>query len=257
MPPVHQIIFKLLLSLRSFLLNRIKLVTIIVMIANIILFASLQNRHDNEWIILSGLGGKCLDIENKDFFNGARLIVYQCYYDKDSQKFSIVYNKIMLENQCLDIQRDEKNQRDFLAMRTCRDVASQEWKYHNHNHTITNANGKCIDLLGGADYFYQHQITTVWDCNLSNNQKWYLSKYVSKNNLNIASEKIVTTGRLGEIQASDHVIANASGDLNFTQGFKDGYLLKDRESSVIETDSDYYLVPAGIVEDFFNKPAPQ
>ena len=253
MPPVHKVIFELISKLRSFLLKRVKIVTVIIMVANIILFFSLQNHRDREWVILSSLGGKCLDIENKDFFNGARLIAYQCSHDNPNQKFSLVNNKIMFENQCLEIQKDPKSQRDFLALRICREDASQEWKYRNHNHTITNANGKCLDLLGGADFFYKYQITTVWDCSLARNQKWYLSKYISKKNLDIAPEKVVVSGQLGEIQASHLVIAEPSGELEFTEGFKGGYLLKGHDSSVVDTGDNYYLVPAGKVKNPFLK----
>lgn len=253
MQPVHTILFKFFSAIFSFVIRRVKLFTFIVMILNILLFVYLDKHRDRDWVIVSGLGGKCLDIENKDFFNGAKLIAYKCDHENNNQKFSIVNKKLMFQDKCVEALYDKKNQRDFLALRNCREDASQEWKYHNHYNTITNANGKCIDILGGAQYFYEYQITTLWTCSLANNQKWYLSKYISKNNIQVAKEKIVRTGKLGEIQASDLVVAEASGNLQFTKGFRDGYLLSGYESSVIDTGSDEYLVPAGKIDSFSTK----
>jgi hypothetical protein len=221
----------------------------IIWVVNIIVITFYMNNE--QWKILSGLGGKCLDLdENKVSSNGTPVIGYECFNDKDTQNFHIEKSRIMFKNKCLDV-KGKGNDGDFLVMRACNDSSSQKWHYKNGQNLIINANGKCIDLLGGANHWGNYQVATLWSCNGEDNQKWYLSKFESKKNIKV--KNVTISGMIGRVKASNEVVAEGTGNLNFTgDDNKGGLLVTKDDSSVVDT-GEKYLVPAGVVaHDVFN-----
>ncbi len=201
--------------------------------------------QDKNWIILSGLGGKCLDFENKDFINGAYAIGYECFDNKDTQHFNLSKKRIKFEDKCLAVMGDEK-EGSKLAFRTCNNSQSQQWQYNTAQNAMVSSSGQCVDLGGGAQFWHHHQLLILWTCNGSDNQKWYLSKPVPAKN--VKNKNVILANQLEKVIVSEKVIAERSGKLNFKNGYKDGLLLTEEQSSLIKTSKEFYLVPAGKVE---------
>jgi len=216
------------------------------LIVSLICITFIYINQDKKWVLLSGLGGKCLDFMNKDFINGANAIAYECMYRKDTQSFKITSNKILFEDKCLDIDGIEE-EGVKLAFRTCKEIKSQHWQYNYSQNTITSLSGKCIDIAGGQEYWQQLQSLILWNCSGAENQKWYLSKNVSKKSIKKQNE--LQVNQMAKVFASKNVVAERSGKLNFTQGYKNGFLLNDDKSTLVDINEDAYLVPAGEVDN--------
>jgi len=216
------------------------------LILSVIFIAFFYFNQDKRWVLLSGLGGKCLDFMNKDFINGANAIAYECLVDKDTQNFKIISNQIVFEDKCLAIDGlDEEGAK--LVFRTCKNIKSQQWQYDNTQNTITSMGGKCIDVAGGQEYWQNLQTLILWTCHGTDNQKWYLSKNVSKKS--IKQQHVIHVNQASKVIASKNVIAERSGKLKFTQGYENGFLLNRDQSILVDISEDEYLVPAGVVEN--------
>lgn len=136
-----------------------------------------SSAHANN-LLVSGMGGKCLDVEGGQIRAGARVIGYQCHAGANQQfEYFRSNGEIRIGGLCVDISGGRGNQGDKLILWQCSGQANQRWSASGN--AIRGMNGLCLDLKGGSGHWLGNQEAIVWSCNGQSNQTWYRGHLVA------------------------------------------------------------------------------
>lgn len=197
--------------------------------------------YSAEWVVLSGMGAKCLDVEGGSFRKGARVIGYACH-GSGNQRFNFVNGVIMAGGLCVDAAGGRGGDGDNLVLWDCHGGANQKWRYDNGRQAIVGINGKCVDLKGGSGHWFGNQEAVLWSCHGQSNQKWYLSKLVPANQ--VKGGNIVRSGTLGNITPPTGIVAGGAGNLIANDG---AGIIAAGGGNIVAGGAGNFIVPAGIV----------
>lgn len=232
----------------------VKYIGFVSILAGIILlvYMASQPKHA-EWTMISGLGGKCLDVEGSRVLEGTRVIGYDCH-GNFNQRFDVTYGggPIKIAGLCLDPAAGSNKNGTNLILWPCHGGLNQEWRYDNQNNRFVNFENKCLDLEGGQLGWSSIQSVVLWDCNQLPNQKWFFARTFMKERI-VGQFKEVSPGKLDEIKPVKGVYAGANGFLNNEQGEKIALsnrtpILVKPSTTLIPLIYNDYLVPANSVE---------
>lgn len=194
-----------------------------------------------EWIVLSGMGAKCLDVEGGAFRKGARVIGYACH-GNTNQRFNFTNGALMAGGLCVDAAGGRGGDGDNLVLWDCHGGANQKWRYDGGRQAIVGINGKCVDLKGGSGHWFGNQEAILWSCHGQSNQKWYLSKLVSASQ--VRGGNVVSSGSLATITPPSGIVAGGAGNLIANDG---AGIIAAGGGNIVAGGAGNFIVPAGIV----------
>lgn len=206
--------------------------------------------YSAEWILMSGMGAKCLDVEGGAIKQGARVIGYNCH-GNTNQRFAVTNGgTIKIGGLCVDAAGGAGRDGDGLVLWGCHGGANQQWRYENSTNRIVGIQGKCIDLEGGAGHWFGNQRAVLWSCHGATNQKWYFSKLVNANQVRGGNR--VSAGQLTTIKPPSGIIAGGAGNLIANDGVSilaggAGNLIANDGASIIAGGAGNFIVPASIL----------
>ncbi len=153
-------------------------------------------------IFVSGLGGKCLDVEGGNIRQGARVIGYACNAQAN-QSFDFARSgtgPIKIGGLCVDAKGGAGRQGDEIVLWDCNGGANQRWTRSGDR--LVGINNLCMDLEFGAGHWYRspfgNQRALLWGCNGGTNQTWFWGKKVTQ--AQVSGGVIVQPGQLINIK---------------------------------------------------------
>jgi hypothetical protein len=160
------------------------------------------NRNVN---VLSGLGGKCLDVEGGRTSNGTRIIGYPCNGGGTQEFWFNRDGSINHAGKCVVVQGGQGRDNDQLVLWDCNGGANEKWRMSNGR--ILGQNDKCIDLKGGSwgNLPFVNQPAILYACNGQDNQRWLWAVKVPKTALSGAN--VIASGALGMMRPIPGVVA--------------------------------------------------
>lgn len=181
------------------------------------LFMVLRPAAHSEWVVMNGVGPKCLDVEGGRITEGARVIGYECHAG-GNQRFDITINggTIKMGGLCLDASNASFDNGVELILWKCHGGTNQNWIYDKTKNRLLNYYDKCVDLEGGAPFFQNKQKAILWNCNNLPNQKWYLSQAVLATR--IKGGLVIDNKTQQEIQPTKDIYAKPNGIMYNTKG---------------------------------------
>ncbi|MDO9359812.1 MAG: ricin-type beta-trefoil lectin domain protein [Polaromonas sp.] len=153
-------------------------------------------------IFVSGLGGKCLDVEGGNIRQGARVIGYACN-GQSNQSFDFARSgsgPIRIGGLCVDAKGGAGRQGDEIVLWGCNGGANQRWTRSNDR--LVGINNMCIDLEFAAGHWYRspfgNQRALLWGCNGGTNQVWFWG--VKVNQARISGAVVIQPNQLVNIK---------------------------------------------------------
>jgi hypothetical protein len=108
-----------------------------------------------------------------------------------------------------------------------------------------------MDLAGGEKAWNHLQPVVLWSCNELPNQKWFLSKKLSTDEILVPNSAKIQPNTLQTIYPPDNIRASTNGFLFDASRLKDYSLPKEQEKlrvlftgTVVELENQKLLVPA-------------
>lgn len=152
-------------------------------------------------MIVSKLGGKCLDVEGGTSV-GARLIGFQCH-GGSNQKFRFERGRLVVGGLCA--QATGRGEGSEVKLAPCnftpagdslQNFASWEGKYIGHN------SGYVLDLKGGAGHWWGNQPVVLWTKHGGANQSWMRGQMTTQAGLRSYSGTAFVAGKVGSVTFS-------------------------------------------------------
>ncbi len=234
--------------------NTIKYSTIVIilLLISLSLYFVLREPSHSEWVLMNGIGPKCLDVEGGKVVEGARIIGFDCHAGVN-QRFDITMKGgvIKVGGLCLDASNASFDNGAELILWRCHGGTNQNWIYDQTKNRLLNYYEKCVDLEGGATFWQNRQRAFLWDCNNLPNQKWYFSQAVLAKR--IKGGKVIDNKTQLEIKPSSSIYAKSTGVLydkfdNPILPSKENINTVEREATIIAIQNERVLVPVSKIK---------
>lgn len=162
-------------------------------------------------VLVSRLGGKCLDVEGGSTANGARVIGYPCSGGTNQQFWFNQDGRINHRGKCVVVQGGQGRDGDQLVLWDCNGGANEQWRLTDGR--LVGQNGKCVDLKGGSwgNMPFMNQPAILWGCHGGDNQMWRWALVVPGRNLN--GVNVLASGAVGRIEPINGVVAAGGGNV--------------------------------------------
>jgi hypothetical protein len=208
-----------------------------------------QAAAQNGVILMSGMGGKCLNAEGAKTSNGTRLIGYPCSGSWNEQFNIMADGTIRMGGKCVDDYGGMGKDEDQIVLWDCNGGKGQQWRFDGHR--LVGINGKCIDLKGGAGLWIPmvwNQPAILYNCSGADNQLWYKSGLIKASMLGGArtakpGDQVTIRPIPGVIAAGGgNVVAAGGGNVIAAGG---GNVIAAGGGNVIAAGGGNVIAPAG------------
>ncbi|WP_306216266.1 family 16 glycoside hydrolase [Actinoplanes sp. RD1] len=98
---------------------------------------------------ITGIGGKCLDVDNASIADGAKVQLYTCN-NSSAQSWTREGDTLRALGKCLDIDNAGTANGTKVQLWTCNNSAAQVWQAQANGSLLNPASGKVLDAAGGA-----------------------------------------------------------------------------------------------------------
>ncbi|MBB4692657.1 family 16 glycoside hydrolase [Paractinoplanes abujensis] len=98
---------------------------------------------------LTGIGGKCLDVDNGGTADKTKIQLYTCN-NSSSQSWKRNGDTLRAHGKCLDIDNGGTANGTKVQLYTCNGSAAQVWQAQANGSLLNPASGKVLDVAGGA-----------------------------------------------------------------------------------------------------------
>ncbi|MGW4463833.1 family 16 glycoside hydrolase [Micromonospora sp. NPDC004704] len=118
---------------------------------------------------ISGIGGKCVDVDNAGTANGTKIQLWTCN-GSAAQQWSRVGSTYQTLGKCLDVDNAGTVNGTKVQLWTCNGTGSQVWQPQSNGSLLNPQSGKVLDALGGSstDGTQLH----VWEYTGAASQSW-------------------------------------------------------------------------------------
>ncbi|WNG14295.1 ricin-type beta-trefoil lectin domain protein [Cystobacter fuscus] len=121
------------------------------------------------WAFVSRFNGKCIDVPDANFFEGAQVQMWQCNLT-NAQQWTFVGNTVRIGGKCLDVSGAATANGTPIQLWTCNGTAAQNFTLNSAGELVSQLANKCVDIKdinpdSGAKLH-------LWDCLGISNQKW-------------------------------------------------------------------------------------
>jgi glucose/arabinose dehydrogenase len=120
---------------------------------------------------LTGLAGKCLDINNASTADGTKVQLWACN-GTGAQTWSRVGQTWRALGKCLDVAGAGTADGTKVQLWTCNGTGAQNWVPGPNSSLINPNSGKCVDIAAGNSA--DGTQAQIWTCNAGTNQRWNL-----------------------------------------------------------------------------------
>ncbi len=121
---------------------------------------------------ITGLGGKCVDIDNAGTADGTKVQLWTCN-GTDAQKWTLSGDgTVRALGKCLDVQRGGTANGTATWLWTCNGTGAQQWVPQADGTLRNPQSGRCLDASGNSSA--DGTVLHIWDCYDGANQKWVL-----------------------------------------------------------------------------------
>ncbi|MEV6106741.1 lectin [Streptomyces sp. NPDC051940] len=122
---------------------------------------------------ITGLAGKCLDVQGASSANGTPVQLYDCN-GTAAQTWTVgTDGTIRALGKCLDVAAGSTANGAKVQLYDCNGTGAQSWTYNSTSHDIVNVPAdKCLDVTGNNSA--NGTPTQIWSCTGAANQKWTL-----------------------------------------------------------------------------------
>ncbi|OLF12746.1 glycosyl hydrolase [Actinophytocola xinjiangensis] len=121
---------------------------------------------------ITGLAGKCVDVDNSGTADGTKIQLWTCN-GTGAQRWTVgTDGTLRALGKCLDVQSSGTANGTITWLWTCNGTGAQHWVEQGDGTLRNPQSGRCLDAAGNssADGTQLH----IWDCLASANQRWVL-----------------------------------------------------------------------------------
>ncbi|MGC5224456.1 ricin-type beta-trefoil lectin domain protein [Micromonospora sp. DT81.3] len=119
---------------------------------------------------ITGVGGKCVDVDNGSSANGTKVQLWDCASFNAAQQTFVPRSDGTLRTlgKCLDVSDFGTSNGSRVHLWDCSGGANQKWKVNTDGSIVNPVSGRCLDADGTAN----GTRLQLWDCAGSANQQW-------------------------------------------------------------------------------------
>ncbi|MCM4085023.1 family 16 glycoside hydrolase [Paractinoplanes hotanensis] len=110
---------------------------------------SLSTGATNKTGTVTGIGGKCLDVDNASIADKAKVQLYTCN-NSTAQSWTREGDTLRALGKCLDIDNGGTANGTKVQLYTCNNSAAQVWRAQANGSLLNPASNKVLDVAGGA-----------------------------------------------------------------------------------------------------------
>jgi beta-glucanase (GH16 family) len=123
---------------------------------------------------ITGLAGKCVDVQASGTANGTPVQLYTCN-GTNAQKWTVgTDGTIRALGKCLDVTAASTADGAPLQLYDCNGTGAQKWAVSGANDIVNIAENKCLDVSGNNSA--DGTRLQIWTCGGTANQKWTVNK---------------------------------------------------------------------------------
>jgi beta-glucanase (GH16 family) len=119
---------------------------------------------------ITGLAGKCLDVNGANPANGTAVQLYTCNGSSAQQWTRPGDGTIRALGKCLDVPGGSTANGAQMQIYDCNGSGAQQWRVESAGDIVNVPANKCLDVTGGNSA--DGTRTQIWDCSGAANQKW-------------------------------------------------------------------------------------
>jgi len=120
---------------------------------------------------VTGIGGKCVDVDNSGTANGTAVRLWTCN-GTGAQRWTVQSGTLRALGKCLDVASSGTANGTLTQLWECNGTGAQTWA-SQANGTLRNPqSGRCLDASGGSSADGTRLV--LWDCTAAANQLWHL-----------------------------------------------------------------------------------
>ncbi|MGJ6967337.1 ricin-type beta-trefoil lectin domain protein [Streptosporangium sp. G11] len=124
--------------------------------------------------VITGLGGKCMDVAGASSADGTAVQLYSCNGTTAQQWTRPGDGTLRVLGKCLDVVDNGTANGSRLQLWSCFGGANQQWTYNPATRDLVNpAANKCVDVTGNTST--DGARLQLWECTGGANQKWTVS----------------------------------------------------------------------------------
>ncbi|MFI1195204.1 ricin-type beta-trefoil lectin domain protein [Micromonospora sp. NPDC020750] len=122
---------------------------------------------------VTGLGGRCLDVVDKQSGDGTPVQIWDCHGEPNQQWSRPGDGTLRSLGKCLDVSGAATNNGARVQISTCNGTAAQRWTATTAGTLVNPQSDRCLDVVdvnnsNGARL-------QIWDCHAQPNQTWVLN----------------------------------------------------------------------------------
>ncbi|MFE5394231.1 PQQ-dependent sugar dehydrogenase [Streptomyces sp. NPDC056568] len=121
---------------------------------------------------VTGVNGKCLDVDNAGTADGTKVQVWTCN-GSAAQSWTVAGDGALKAlGKCLDVSGGGTGDGTKVQLWTCNGSGAQQWAAQSDGTVRNPQSGKCLDASGGT--WNDGTPVHLWSCHTGANQKWTL-----------------------------------------------------------------------------------
>ena len=121
---------------------------------------------------ITGLTGKCLDVQNASTSNGTPIQLYDCN-GSGAQRWTLAADSTMHAlGKCLDVHNGGTASGTQVQLYDCNGSGAQQWKPQANGSVVNPQSGRCLDVRNAGTS--NGTPVQIYDCNSSAAQQWNL-----------------------------------------------------------------------------------
>lgn len=121
---------------------------------------------------ITGVGGKCVDVNAASTANGAAVQLYDCNGTTAQQWTVGSDGTIRALGKCLDVTSAGTANGTTVQLWDCNGSNAQKWSANGSQNLVNAGSGKCLDATGNSSA--NGTRLQIWTCGSGANQKWTL-----------------------------------------------------------------------------------
>jgi hypothetical protein len=169
---------------------------------------------------VTGIGGKCLDVDNASIADGAKVQIYTCN-NSTAQSWTREGDTLRALGKCLDIANSGTTDGTRVQLYTCNNSAAQIWRAQANGSLLNPQSGKVLDVAGGSSA--DGAAVQLWTWSDVAQQRW---THNGPSRVTLFDGGTLNAFRNGDNSAVTWPIANGSaevlgGDIRTKQTFGD------------------------------------
>jgi glucosylceramidase len=119
---------------------------------------------------ITGLGGKCVDVNAASTANGTQIQLYTCNSTTAQQWTVGTDGTIRSLGKCMDVSAAGTANGTKVQLYDCNGTAAQAWTHNASNELVNTGSGRCLDATGPSSA--DGTPLQIWDCTDGTNQQW-------------------------------------------------------------------------------------